>query len=63
MLTQICMFMFYFTLAASTSMQTLFKATGSATDTIAVGPGNLKLIYSENEGKLVGYINTRSRVW
>ncbi|RVX17989.1 putative alpha-mannosidase [Vitis vinifera] len=38
---------------ASTSMQTLFKATGSATDTIAVGPGNLKLIYSENEGKLV----------
>lgn len=47
---------------ASTSMQTLFKATGSATDTIAVGPGNLKLIYSENEGKLVGYINTRSRI-
>ncbi|KAJ9676509.1 hypothetical protein PVL29_021837 [Vitis rotundifolia] len=47
---------------ASTSMQTLFKATGSATDTIAVGPGNLKLIYSENEGKLIGYINTRSRI-
>ena len=51
-----------FTLAASTSMQTPLKATESATDTMVVGPGHLKLIYSENGGKLIGYINTRSSV-
>ncbi|MED6211149.1 hypothetical protein PIB30_070832 [Stylosanthes scabra] len=31
-------------------------------DTIEVGPGNLKLIYSEKEAKLTQYINTKSKV-
>ncbi|GMP34293.1 hypothetical protein CsSME_00007221 [Camellia sinensis var. sinensis] len=48
---------------ASTSVtQTSYKVTGSQNDTIEVGPGNLKLIYSANEGKLTQYVNTRSLV-
>ncbi|KAI8018947.1 putative alpha-mannosidase [Camellia lanceoleosa] len=48
---------------ASTSVtQTSYKVTGSQNDTIEVGPGNLKLIYSANEGKLTQYVNTRSSV-
>ncbi|XP_057730935.1 probable alpha-mannosidase At5g13980 [Arachis stenosperma] len=31
-------------------------------DTIEVGPGNLKLIYSEKEAKLTEYINSKSKV-
>ncbi|KAL1347182.1 hypothetical protein AAHE18_08G240200 [Arachis hypogaea] len=31
-------------------------------DTIEVGPGNLKLIYSEKEAKLIEYINSKSKV-
>ncbi|XP_057465092.1 probable alpha-mannosidase At5g13980 [Actinidia eriantha] len=42
--------------------QTSYKSTGSPNDTIEVGPGNLKLIYSANEGKLTQYVNRRSSV-
>ncbi|XLR53668.1 hypothetical protein S83_004340 [Arachis hypogaea] len=31
-------------------------------DTIEVGPGNLKLIYSEKKAKLTEYINSKSKV-
>ncbi|XP_061344400.1 probable alpha-mannosidase At5g13980 [Gastrolobium bilobum] len=37
-------------------------ASGSQSGTIEVGLGNLKLIYSEKEGKLTQYINSRSKV-
>ncbi|KAK7282128.1 hypothetical protein RIF29_10693 [Crotalaria pallida] len=35
---------------------------GNQSDTIKVGPGNLKLIYSKKEGKLTQYINSKSKV-
>ncbi|KAK6127824.1 hypothetical protein DH2020_038426 [Rehmannia glutinosa] len=35
---------------------------GSQNDAIQIGPGDLKLIYSGNDGKLTQYINSRSSV-
>lgn len=53
----------FFTKAAATFVtQTPYKSTGSENGTIEVGPGNLKLIYSANEGKLTQYVNTKSSV-
>ncbi|KAA8542054.1 hypothetical protein F0562_023206 [Nyssa sinensis] len=48
--------------AATLVRQTLYKSTGSQNDTIEVGPGNLKLIYSGNGGKLSQYVNKRNMV-
>lgn len=48
--------------AATFVTQTSYKSTGSENGTIEVGPGNLKLIYSANEGKLTQYVNTKSSV-
>ncbi|XP_059643821.1 probable alpha-mannosidase At5g13980 [Cornus florida] len=48
--------------AATLVRETVYTSTGSQNDTIEVGPGNLKLIYSGNEGKLIRYVNSRSSV-
>ncbi|KAL2533932.1 Glycosyl hydrolase family 38 protein [Abeliophyllum distichum] len=42
--------------------QTSYASDGSQNDTIEIGPGNLKLIYSGNEGKLIQYVNNRNLV-
>ncbi|KAJ7945626.1 Alpha-mannosidase [Quillaja saponaria] len=41
--------------------QTVYKSE-SVNDTVEVGPGNLKLTYSVNEGKFKQYTNSRSKV-
>lgn len=38
------------------------RLTGSQNQSFEVGPGNLKLVYSGNQGKLTDYINARSKV-
>ncbi|KAK2983332.1 hypothetical protein RJ640_016070, partial [Escallonia rubra] len=48
--------------AANLVRGTLYTSKGSGNDTIEVGPGNLKLIYSESEGKLTQYVNSRSMI-
>ncbi|KAA8540621.1 hypothetical protein F0562_024460 [Nyssa sinensis] len=48
--------------AATLVRQTLYESTGSQNDAIEVGPGNLKLIYSGNGGKLSQYVNKRNLV-
>uniref|UniRef100_A0A5B7A9H0 Alpha-mannosidase n=1 Tax=Davidia involucrata TaxID=16924 RepID=A0A5B7A9H0_DAVIN len=48
--------------AATLVRQTLYESAGSQNETIEVGPGNLKLIYSGNGGKLSQYINKRNLV-
>ncbi|GAV60191.1 Glyco_hydro_38 domain-containing protein/Glyco_hydro_38C domain-containing protein/Alpha-mann_mid domain-containing protein [Cephalotus follicularis] len=48
--------------ATSSEMQIVYKSEVSQNDTIEVGPGNLKLVYSGSEGKLTHYINSRSLV-
>ncbi|XAR50386.1 Alpha-mannosidase [Bertholletia excelsa] len=45
--------------AATVAAEINYKSTGSQNDTIEVGPGNLKLVYSTN-GKLVEYANRRN---
>ncbi|KAJ4728880.1 Alpha-mannosidase [Melia azedarach] len=48
--------------ASHSEMQTVYKSEVGQNDTIEVGPGNLKLIYSGKEGKLTQYINSKSSV-
>lgn len=48
--------------AAASVSQTIYHSEGSQNDTIEVGPGNIKLIYSGNGGKLTQYINNKSLV-
>lgn len=43
--------------------ETLYKPSGTENDLIEVGPGNLKLIYSGTEGKLIQYIDSGSSVY
>nr|XP_011463210.1 PREDICTED: alpha-mannosidase-like [Fragaria vesca subsp. vesca] len=53
----------YLAIAATTSERlTLHKTEPSQNDEIKVGPGNLKLIYSGNDGKLIEYTNSKSSV-
>ncbi|XP_054805405.1 probable alpha-mannosidase At5g13980 isoform X2 [Prosopis cineraria] len=47
--------------AVISDRQTEYES-GSQDQSFEVGPGNLKLVYSGNEGKLTDYINTRSKV-
>ncbi|XP_043724653.1 probable alpha-mannosidase At5g13980 isoform X2 [Telopea speciosissima] len=47
---------------SSAIASTLHTSAGSENGTIEVGQGNLKLIYSIDEGKLTQYINSRSSV-
>ncbi|KAJ4960967.1 hypothetical protein NE237_020877 [Protea cynaroides] len=47
---------------SSAIVSTLYTSGGSENGTIEVGQGNLKLIYSTDEGKLIQYINSRSLV-
>ncbi|OIW19935.1 hypothetical protein TanjilG_30849 [Lupinus angustifolius] len=47
--------------ATISDTHTTYKS-GNQSDTIKVGIGNLKLIYSKKEGKLTQYINSRSKV-
>lgn len=37
-------------------------SNGNADKTIEIGQGNLKLLYTSNEGKLASYINSRNLV-
>ncbi|KAF7840227.1 putative alpha-mannosidase [Senna tora] len=48
--------------AATISDRKTAYQSGNQSQSIEVGPGNLKLVYSGNEGKLTDYINTRSKV-
>ncbi|XP_065872513.1 probable alpha-mannosidase At5g13980 isoform X2 [Euphorbia lathyris] len=48
--------------AAISEAQIIYKTEMTQNDTIAIGPGYLKLLYSGKEGKLTQYINSRSSV-
>ncbi|KAK2662240.1 hypothetical protein Ddye_000814 [Dipteronia dyeriana] len=48
--------------AAFSSKNTVYKSDVGQNDKIQVGSGNLKLLYSANEGKLIQYINGGSSV-
>ncbi|KAK4846372.1 hypothetical protein QYF36_016462 [Acer negundo] len=48
--------------AAFSSKKTVYKSDVGQNDKVQVGSGNLKLLYSANEGKLIQYINGRSSV-
>ncbi|KAM5571530.1 putative alpha-mannosidase [Rosa sericea] len=48
--------------ATTSEKHTVYKTETSQNETIKVGPGNLKLIYSGNDGKLIQYTNSRSSV-
>lgn len=40
----------------------VYKSDGSTNNTIEVGQGSLKLLYSADEGKLTNYVNSRNMV-
>jgi len=44
------------------TISTEFKSEGSTNNSIEVGQGNLKLLYSADEGKLTQYVNNRNLV-
>ncbi|KAL5795367.1 hypothetical protein ACOSQ2_000187 [Xanthoceras sorbifolium] len=48
--------------AAFSSKKTVYKSEIGQNDKVLVGPGNLKLLYSANEGKIIQYINGGSSV-
>lgn len=48
--------------AAASKRQTFYKSRGNKNDIVEVGPGNLKLVYSGNEGELTRYINNKRSV-
>ncbi|XP_052182651.1 probable alpha-mannosidase At5g13980 [Diospyros lotus] len=48
--------------ASSLAAQASYESMRSQSDSIEVGPGNLKLVYSTNEGKLTEYINKKHLV-
>ncbi|KAK6127825.1 hypothetical protein DH2020_038427 [Rehmannia glutinosa] len=53
----------YVIASASASIKPMsYTFDGSQNGAIQIGPGNLKLIYSANDGKLTQYINSRSLV-
>ncbi|KAK2968814.1 hypothetical protein RJ640_028207 [Escallonia rubra] len=47
---------------ASSTMSRVYTSEGSIDKTVEVGQGNLKLLYSADEGKLTHYVNSRSLV-
>ncbi|KAK3026722.1 hypothetical protein RJ639_042175, partial [Escallonia herrerae] len=46
----------------SSTMSRVYTSEGSIDRTVEVGQGNLKLLYSADEGKLTHYVNSRSLV-
>ncbi|KAK7290561.1 hypothetical protein RIF29_05069 [Crotalaria pallida] len=46
----------------SSTISTVHRSEGSANNSIEVGQGNLKLLYSADEGKLTHYVNSRNLV-
>ncbi|CAK7336823.1 unnamed protein product [Dovyalis caffra] len=46
--------------AVISEKQTIYPSERNQNETIEIGPGNLKLIYSGSEGKLAHYVNGRS---
>lgn len=46
----------------SSTISTVYRSDGSVNDSIEVGQGNLKLLYSADEGKLTRYVNSRNLV-
>ncbi|XP_050383972.1 alpha-mannosidase At3g26720-like [Argentina anserina] len=44
------------------TVSTVYTSKGNTNKTIEVGQGNLKLLYSANEGKLARYLNSRNMV-
>ncbi|XVF08603.1 hypothetical protein REPUB_Repub07fG0017200 [Reevesia pubescens] len=47
---------------APSKSHVVFSSEENQDDVIEVGPGNLKLVYSANHGKLIRYINSRTKV-
>ncbi|KAJ0054515.1 hypothetical protein Pint_01278 [Pistacia integerrima] len=48
--------------AVSSEIKSFYNSETAKNDKIEVGPGNVKLVYSGNEGNLIQYINSRSKV-
>ncbi|XWS51498.1 hypothetical protein CRYUN_Cryun12cG0181500 [Craigia yunnanensis] len=48
--------------AAPSKSQVVYRSEEKQNDVVEVGPGNLKLVYSANQGKLIRYINSRTTV-
>ncbi|KAJ0111521.1 hypothetical protein Patl1_01315 [Pistacia atlantica] len=48
--------------AVSSEIKSFYNSETAKNDKIEVGPGNVKLVYSGNEGNLIKYINSRSKV-
>ncbi|XWS37045.1 hypothetical protein CRYUN_Cryun19dG0009600 [Craigia yunnanensis] len=48
--------------AAPSKSQVVYSSEEKQNDVIEVGPGDLKLVYSANKGKLIRYINSRTTV-
>lgn len=46
----------------SSTISKIYISEGSTNKSIEVGKGNLKLLYSENEGRLTHYVNSRTLV-
>ncbi|XP_062151729.1 alpha-mannosidase At3g26720-like isoform X2 [Alnus glutinosa] len=46
----------------SSTISMVYKSDGSTNNTIEVGQGSLKLLYSADEGKLTNYVNSRNMV-
>lgn len=40
----------------------VYTSEDSTSNSIEVGPGNLRLLYSADEGKLTHYVNNRNKV-
>ncbi|KAG8496550.1 hypothetical protein CXB51_007628 [Gossypium anomalum] len=49
-------------IAAPSKNQVVYSSKEKQKDVIKVGPGNLKLVFSAKQRKLIGYINSRTKV-
>jgi hypothetical protein len=56
-----CVFHFVHSMTTASTSSQLYDTKASQNDTVEIGPGNLKLIYS-GKGELTQYINSRSLV-
>lgn len=49
-------------IAAPPKNQVVYSSKEKQKDVIEVGPGDLKLVFSAKQRKLIGYINSRTKV-
>ncbi|GMH25687.1 hypothetical protein Nepgr_027530 [Nepenthes gracilis] len=49
-------------IGASSTISLMYTAQGSTNDTIEIGQGSLKLLYSARDGQLTHYVNSRNSV-